>query len=70
MENNNIEYDGKCAFALSLGKNPPPDTSGKYTMIKEGKTYSFLNPVAKFLFKVFPKSIEKADENWSCQNEN
>lgn len=65
MENiKNIEYDGRCAFALSLGKTPPK-TNQKHTLVKNGKTYSFLNPVAKFLFKLFPKSIEKADQNWS-----
>jgi len=57
------EYDGKCAFALSLGKNPPI-TSGKHTLTKDGRTYSFLNPIAKLLFKIFPNSIEKADKAW------
>ena len=69
MENiKNIEYNGKCAFALSLGKTPP-ETNQKHILVKNGKTYSFLNPVAKFLFKVFPKSIEKADNNWNNINE-
>lgn len=67
MENNRtIEYDGKCAFALSLGKNPPK-TSEKYLLKKDGKTYSFLNPIAKLLFKLSSKSIEKADKHWNNQ---
>ena len=66
-QNENMEYDGKCAFALSLGKTPP-DTSGKRIYTKNGKTYSFLNPVAKLLFILFPKSIEKANRNWKQEN--
>lgn len=64
MDNTNFEYSGKCAFALSLGKDAP-DTNGKYTMTKDGKTYTFLNPVAKFLFKLFPNSIQKANAAWN-----
>lgn len=65
MENNleQLEYDGKCAFALSLGKTPP-STNHRYTLSKNGKTYAFMNPIARFLFKLFPGSIEKADKNW------
>ncbi len=64
MENNKeLEYDGNCAFAVSLGKTPP-SANKKYTLTKNGKTYAFMNPVAKFLFKLFPNSIEKADYNW------
>ncbi|MFS4456975.1 hypothetical protein [Maribacter sp. 2304DJ31-5] len=64
MEKNpQLEYDGKCAFALSLGKTPPV-TKEKYTLTKNGRTFSFLNPVAKFLFKILPNSIEKADKVW------
>ncbi|WP_136468067.1 hypothetical protein [Flagellimonas onchidii] len=64
MENNNFEYGGKCAFALSLGKDAPI-TNGKHTLIKDGKTYTFLNPVAKFLFKLFPNSVQKANAAWN-----
>ncbi|SNZ00567.1 hypothetical protein [Flagellimonas pacifica] len=64
MDNNTFEYDGKCAFALSLGKEAPK-TNGKHTITKGGKTYTFLNPVAKFLFKLFPNSIQKADTAWN-----
>jgi hypothetical protein len=65
MEHNKtIEYDGKCAFALSLGKTPS-DTNKKYLLTKNGKTYAFLNPIARFLFKLSSKNIEKADKNWN-----
>ncbi|MGX1929217.1 hypothetical protein [Flagellimonas sp. 2504JD4-2] len=64
MSANNFEYEGKCAFAMSLGKEAPR-TNGKYTLTKDGKTYTFLNPVAKFLFKMFPYSVQKADAAWN-----
>lgn len=62
--NTTIEYDGRCAFALSLGKTPP-ETSKKHLLTKDGRTYSFLNPIARFFFKLSSKSIEKADKNWN-----
>ncbi|MCG8577012.1 MAG: hypothetical protein MI810_19180 [Flavobacteriales bacterium] len=65
-KNQTLEYDGKCAFALSLGKTPP-ETNGKHTIIRDGKTYSFLNPVAKFLFKVLPNTANKAEQAWKKQ---
>ena len=58
----NIEYNGHCALAMSLGKTE--QTNGKYLLLRNGKTYSFLNPVAKLLFKLLPNRISKADANW------
>ena len=57
-----IEYNGHCALAMSLGKKE--SANGKYVLSKNGKTYSFLNPVAKLLFKLLPNRVAKADANW------
>ncbi len=68
MNNNNMEFDGHCAFALSIGQKPPK-TNKKYFLTANGKTYTFLNPVAKFVFKLFiKKSIAKAEKNWANKN--
>ena len=58
-----IQYNGHCAFAMSLGKI---DVMGheKYSLIKDGKTYLFSNPVAKLLFRILPNTKIKADSNW------
>ena len=63
MDNKNIEYNGLCAFAVSTGKT---DVKASTNMIltKNGKHYAFSNSVAKFLFKVLPNRIEKADNVW------
>ena len=61
--NNSIAYDGHCAFAVSTGKTDVK--GGKDTATIEGKTYMFSNPVAKFLFKLLPNRIGKADANWN-----
>ncbi len=63
MSDNNIEYNGQCAFAVSTGKTDVEGGKG-YTVIK-GKKYAFSNPVAKLLFKVLPNRAEKADAVWS-----
>ena len=62
-----LAFDGKCAFAVSLGKEAPV-TTGKYTLTKDGTTYTFLNPIAKFLFKLSSKNIEKAHKAWENQH--
>ena len=59
------EYNGHCAFAVSTGKLDVK--GGNHSVILEGKTYKFSNPVAKFLFKILPNRIEKANENWNNQ---
>ena len=59
---NDVEYDGHCAFAVSLGKTDVH--GGKAQSTIGGKTYSFSNPIAKFLFSLLPKRIEKADKIW------
>lgn len=63
-ENNNktVAYDGHCAFAVSTGKTDVK--GGKHNLTIDGKTYLFSNPIAKFLFKMLPNRISKADTNW------
>jgi len=60
---NPVEYDEKCAFAVSTGKTNVAD--GKHYAIINGKKYVFSNVVAKILFKLLPNRIRKADEVWS-----
>ena len=60
-----IKYDGKCAFAVSLGKMDVP--GGKGSFVKDDDSYAFSNPVAKILFRLLPNRIQKADENWKNQ---
>lgn len=59
------EFDGECAFAVSLGKNDPPQ-SGAHQADIDGKTYFFQNPVAKFLFKTMGRA-NKAHENYAAR---
>ncbi|MFY0600791.1 MAG: hypothetical protein JXR03_14045 [Cyclobacteriaceae bacterium] len=57
-----VEYDGHCAFAVSTGKMDV--AAGNHDLKIDGKTYLFSNPIAKFLFKLLPNRIQKADSNW------
>lgn len=59
------EYDGHCAFAVSTGKTDVK--GGKHSLTIENKTYLFSNPIAKFLFKVLPNRISKADQVWNSK---
>jgi hypothetical protein len=63
-ENNmtNLKYDGKCAFAVSLGKMDVP--GGSSTLIKGDDSYAFSNPIAKLLFRLLPNRLKLADGNW------
>lgn len=61
-QNNTVAYEEHCAFAVSTGKTDVK--GGKHSMTINGKTYLFSNPIAKFLFKLLPNRIEKADTNW------
>jgi YHS domain-containing protein len=60
---NSFEYEGHCAFAVSTGKTDVK--GGKSQATIKGKSYSFSNPVAKLLFKLLPKRIEKANTIWN-----
>lgn len=63
----NLEYNGNCAFAVSTGKTTVK-TSTKYVLTKNGKHYAFSNGVAKFLFKLLPNRIEKANTAWNSKD--
>lgn len=65
MDNNETAYGGHCAFAVSTGKTDVK--GGKSTLIVEGKTYSFSNPIAKLLFRLLPNRIAKADAIWESK---
>ena len=61
-KNKTVEYEGNCDFAVSTGKIDVK--GGKHSLTIEGKTYLFSNSIAKFLFKLLPNRIEKANINW------
>lgn len=64
--NNKLEFDGKCAFAVSTGKKDV--AGGKHTATINGKTYVFSNAIAKILFKILPNRIKKAEDVWRNNN--
>ncbi len=45
------QFEGRCAFAGSLGKTDGPEGQSKNFYIAKNKTFLFSNPVAKQLFK-------------------
>jgi hypothetical protein len=51
-----VEYDGKCAFAVSTGKTDVP--GGTHRSVIHGKTYTFSNIIAKLLFIVLPGRVK------------
>ncbi len=57
-----IQFDGHCAFALSVGKMNVK--GGTHSSIVANKTYVFSNPIAKILFKILPNQEQKAHKNW------
>lgn len=59
------EYDGDCAFGLSLGREAP----GKESLqITEGdKVYYFSNPLVKLMWKIMPNRAAKADAQWATR---
>lgn len=67
MPNHNFtaEFDGHCAFAVSTGKVDVK--GGKHSLTLDGKTYVFSNPIAKFLFKMLPNRIGKANAIWQSR---
>jgi len=58
-----VEFDGHCAFAVSLGKNSVPGSASCF-LIQDGKKYQFSNPIAKFLWRIIPGRKNKAETNW------
>jgi hypothetical protein len=63
------EYNGQCAFAVSLGKMGEQGALGRENcyLLDGDKKYLFLNPVAKFLWRLIPGSRKRADTNWFAQ---
>ena len=59
----NAEFNGQCAFAVSVGKKDVK-CDGSHYVIQNDKKYLFSNPVAKFLWKVLPGRKQKAESNW------
>lgn len=60
-----VKYDGKCAFAVSLGKLDVEGASSN--LVKGNDTYKFSNPIAKLLFRLLPNRSKMADENWNAK---
>ena len=56
------QFDGACAFATSLGKDAPG--SPRHSLVRDGKLYFTLNPVARLLFRLLPGRAEKAHAHW------
>jgi len=57
------QFDGHCAFAVSLGKTEVPG-KGTCQAVRDGKTYFFSNPIARFLWSVLPGARKRAEANW------
>ncbi|MCE7990406.1 MAG: hypothetical protein HEP71_00445 [Roseivirga sp.] len=62
---NTAEFNGHCAFAVSTGKTDVK--GGKHSLTLDGKTYLFSNPIAKFLFKMLPNRVGKANAVWQSK---
>ena len=60
------EFDGQCAFALSTGKKDVPANEDLF-LIQSGRKFNFSNPVARFLWKVLPGRLRKAESTWSAK---
>lgn len=61
--NQNPEFRGQCAFALSTGKKGVKGKENCY-LVQDDKKYLFSNPVAKFLWRVLPGRKAKAESTW------
>lgn len=67
IQNKELEYNGHCAFAVSTGKTDVT-AHKKNILSKNGKNYAFSNGIAKFLFKILPNRIEKANSVWNSKS--
>jgi len=56
------QFNGQCAFAMSLGKTAPG--SEKHRITRGSDIYLFSNPIAKPLWKIIPGRQKKAQANW------
>jgi|GEM_PF-745521 len=64
--NEDTEFEGACAFALSVGKPDVPGSSD-HQLVDGKKTYYFSNGVARFLWKVLPNRQKKANATWATR---
>ena len=60
------EFDGECAFAVSLGKRGVIG-SPNHQLEADGHLYQFKNGVARFLFKTLPNRSDKAASAWAAR---
>jgi hypothetical protein len=56
------QFDGQCAFATSVGKEARG--SPRHWLVRDGKLYLALNPVARLLFRLLPGRRDRAEANW------
>lgn len=61
------EFDGRCAFGVSLGGAKAPTGKAEHTLVKDGKTYVFSAAIPKMLFNLVPGSAERARRKWASQ---
>jgi hypothetical protein len=68
MTEQNVAFDGKCAFALSAGAGPDKAPAGdpKHALEVDGTTYLFKAAVPKLLFKAIPGSAARAQRKWAA----
>ncbi len=66
MTDSNPEFNGECAFAVSVGKTGVPG-SPNHRLVANGRTYQFKNGVARFLFKTLPNRPGKAASVWATR---
>ena len=66
MTEENLAFDGKCAFAVSIGGagRGAPNANPKYSITRNGTTYGFFTIVPKVLFQLIPGSAARADRAW------
>ncbi len=65
MNDEPLAFDGKCAFAVSVGgAQKAPAANPKYTVTKDGRTYGFVGAVPKVLFQLIPGSAARAEKAW------
>lgn len=64
------EFDGRCAFALSLGPaEKAPLGNPDCTLDVDGRTLVFVGAVPRFLFRLIPGSAERAKRHWEQRAE-
>ena len=58
------EYDGQCAFGMSMGRQAPGKEDQQIT--EDGKVYLFSNPLVKMMWKIMPNRAAKADAKFAA----